>query len=116
MTTTNIANANDRFGLKPHTISAIQNVFARHPEVKKAVLYGSRAKGTHRPGSDIDLTLFGVALTYTQLDRIETEIDDLLLPYTVDLSLHTQIDNADLLEHIQRVGQLFYQHDEFTIT
>jgi predicted nucleotidyltransferase len=91
-------------------------VFARHPEVKKAVLYGSRAKGTHRPGSDIDLTLFGVALTYTQLDRIETEIDDLLLPYTVDLSLHTQIDNADLLEHIQRVGQLFYQHDEFTIT
>ena len=107
MTTTNIASANDQFGLKPHTVSAIQSVFARHPEVKKAVLYGSRAKGTHRPGSDIDLTLFGVALTYTQLDRIETEIDDLLLPYTVDLSLYTQIDNADLLEHIQRVGSCF---------
>lgn len=116
MTTTDTAIVNDRFGLKPHTISAIQNVFARHPEIKQAVLYGSRAKGTQRPGSDIDLTLFGEALTYTQLDRIETEIDDLLLPYTVDLSLHTQIDNADLLDHIRRVGQVFYQRDESAIT
>lgn len=116
MTTTNRIIANDRFGLKPHTISAIQNVFALHSEIEQAVLYGSRAKGTYRPGSDIDLTLFGDALTYTQLDRIETEIDDLLLPYTVDLSLYTQIDNADLLDHIQRVGQVFYQRDEFAIT
>lgn len=116
MTTTDTVIVNDRFGLKPHTISAIQNVFARHPEIEQAILYGSRAKGTQRPGSDIDLTLFGETLTYTQLDRIETEIDDLLLPYTVDLSLHTQIDNADLRDHIQRVGQLFYQCDEFAIT
>lgn len=112
MTTTDTAITNDRFGLKPHTISAIQNVFARHSEIEQAVLYGSRAKGTYRSGSDIDLTLFGDALTYTLLDRIETEIDDLLLPYTVDLSLYTQIDNADLLDHIQRVGQVFYQSDE----
>jgi predicted nucleotidyltransferase len=116
MITPNSATENDRFGLKQHTISAIQNVFARLPEIEQAVLYGSRAKGNYRPGSDIDLTLFGDALTYTQLDRIETEIDDLLLPYTVDISLHTQIDNADLLDHIQRVGQLFYQRDEFAIT
>lgn len=79
-------------------------------------MYGSRAKGTYRAGSDIDLTLFGEALTYIQLDRIETEIDDLLLPYTVDLSLYTQIENTDLLDHIQRVGQVFYQRDDFTIT
>ncbi|CAA9892777.1 conserved hypothetical protein [Candidatus Methylobacter favarea] len=116
MMTIDTASANDRFGLKPHTISAIQKVFARHPEIRQAVLYGSRAKGTYRPGSDIDLTLFGDALTYTRLDRIETEIDDLLLPYTVDLSLHAQIDNTDLLDHIQRVGQVFYQRDEFEAT
>jgi predicted nucleotidyltransferase len=82
MTTTNAGTVNNRFGLKQHTISAIQNLFARHPEIKRAVLYGSRAKGASRAGSDIDLTLFGEALTYTQLNRIETEIDDLLLPYT----------------------------------
>ena len=98
----------ERFGLKPHTISAIQRVFARHPRVERAVLYGSRAKGNYRPGSDIDLTLFGESLTYADLCRIETEIDDLLLPYTLDLSLYAQIENADLREHIRRVGLVFY--------
>lgn len=100
--------ARDRFGLKPHTISAIQRVFAQHPQLERAVLYGSRAKGNYRPGSDIDLTLFGESLTYADLCRIETEIDDLLLPYTLDLSLYAQIDNADLREHIKRVGLEFY--------
>jgi len=111
MTTTNTAKANDRFGLKQHTISAVQDVFTHYPEIKQAVLYGSRAKGTHRPGSDIDLTLFSETLSYGQLNRIETEIDDLLLPYTVDLSLYSQIDNTDLLDHIQRVGLVFYRRD-----
>ncbi|MDD5579947.1 MAG: nucleotidyltransferase domain-containing protein [Methylobacter sp.] len=69
MTTTNSATANDLFGLKQHTISAIQKVFVRHPAIRQAVLYGSRAKGPHRPGSDIDLTLFGEALTYTGLKQ-----------------------------------------------
>lgn len=100
--------ARDRFGLKPHTISAIQRVFAKYPQLERAVLYGSRAKGNYRPGSDIDLTLFGESLTYADLCRIETEIDDLLLPYTLDLSLYAQIDNADLREHIKRVGLEFY--------
>jgi len=98
----------DRFGLKPQIISAIQCVFAKHPQVERAVLYGSRAKGNYRPGSDIDLTLLGERLTYADLCRIETEIDDLLLPYTLDLSLYAQIDNADLREHIRCVGQEFY--------
>lgn len=106
---TESASSNDKFGLNQRTINALSTVFARHPEIKQAILYGSRAKGTHSPGSDIDLTLLGEALTYTQLNRIETEIDDLLLPYTVDLSLHQQIDNAELLDHIRRVGQVFYQ-------
>jgi len=109
MTKTSTAKAIDRFGLKKHTIAAIQNVFTKHTDIGQAVLYGSRAKGNYRPGSDIDLTLFGDALTYAQLNRIETEIDDLLLPYSVDLSLYSQIDNPDLLDHIQRAGQLIYK-------
>jgi predicted nucleotidyltransferase len=73
------------------------------------LLYGSRAKGAHRSGSDIDLTLVGDKLTYSLLNRVETGTDDLQLPYTVDLSLYSHIDKADLLDHIQRVGKLFYQ-------
>ncbi|MBS4050387.1 nucleotidyltransferase domain-containing protein [Methylomonas rivi] len=98
----------ERSGLSVGNIAALQRVFANHPEVEQALLYGSRAKGTARKGSDIDLTLLGDKLDYRLLTRIETEIDDLLLPYTVDLSLFQQIDNPDLIDHIRRVGLIFY--------
>ncbi len=76
------------FGLKDDTISKIQTVFASYPQVEKVVLYGSRAKGNFKNGSDIDLTLCGGEdLTLRVLYRIMDEIDDLLLPYTFDLSI-----------------------------
>jgi predicted nucleotidyltransferase len=96
-------------GLKPRTIQAIQGVFARHPQVEKAILYGSRAKGNYRPGSDIDLALEGKDLTLTLLFAIENELDDLLLPYKMDISILHKIENPDLIDHIRRVGIIFYQ-------
>jgi len=76
------------------------------------VLYGSRAKGNYRESSDIDLTLMEDALSHTQLNRIEIQIDDLLLPYTIDLSIFAFIDNANLIDHIQRIGVVFYKRDD----
>ena len=98
----------ESFGLKESTVSAIKTIFKQYPKIEKAVLYGSRAKGNYRTGSDIDLTLIGKELTYSQLVQIETRIDDLLLPYTVDLSLFSHIDNTELIDHINRVGKVFY--------
>ena len=95
------------FGLKESTITKINNIFSLYPSIDKVVLYGSRAKGNYRNGSDIDLTIFG-EVTYSQLNQIETQLDDLLLPYTIDLSLFNQIDNVDLIDHINRVGKVFY--------
>lgn len=95
-------------GLKSQDIAAIQNVFKKFPKISKAILYGSRAKGNYRPGSDIDLTLQGEALNYADLAAIETELDDLLLPYTIDLSIYHQIENSELISHINRVGKEFY--------
>jgi type I restriction enzyme S subunit len=100
------------YGLKTQTIQGIQEVFKQYPEVEKAILYGSRAKGNYHPGSDIDLTLIGEQLNLTILQKIENEIDELLLPYKIDLSLHKQIQNAELLEHIKRVGKVFFDKNE----
>lgn len=97
-----------QFGLKPETISRINSVLAAHPEIEQAVLYGSRAKGSYRAGSDIDLCLKGDTLTLTQLLKIENELDDLLLPYKIDLSLLHALDNSELIDHIRRVGLVFY--------
>jgi len=97
-----------RFGLPDAAIDKICQTFAAHPEVEKAVLYGSRAKGNHKPGSDIDLTLYGSALTPRTLMELLTELDDLLLPYMIDLSLFAELNHPALREHIDRVGKVFY--------
>ena len=98
-----------KFGLKNHTVAAIQSCLAHYPHIEEAILYGSRAMGTFRPGSDIDLTLKGEKLTLSDVFRLENEIDDLLLPYTLDISIYHQISNIDLLDHIRRRGVMFYR-------
>ncbi|MCK6538986.1 MAG: nucleotidyltransferase domain-containing protein, partial [Anaerolineales bacterium] len=88
-------------------------VLSRYPQVEKAILYGSRAKGNYKIGSDIDLTLYGgTELTLNVLYRIMDELDDLLLPYTIDLSTYHTISDPDVIEHIQRVGVTFYDKSE----
>jgi len=98
-----------RYGLSEATLLAMQQVLANHPEVEAAILYGSRALGRHRPGSDIDLTLVGETLTEQSLATIEADLDDLLLPWIVDLSSLSSIRHPALLLHIQRVGQVLYR-------
>ena len=97
-----------KYGLSDNHIAAIQGIFKAYPKVSEAILYGSRAKGNYRPASDIDLTLQGEALDYSDLVVIDNALDDLLLPYTIDLSIYQQIENPDLIEHIERVGLAFY--------
>jgi predicted nucleotidyltransferase len=99
-----------KYGLEESTIAKIQNVLARHKQVQQAILYGSRARGNYRTGSDIDLTLLGdKELNLSVLYRIMDEIDDLLLPYTFDISLLHTITDQDVLDHIQRIGTVFYE-------
>ena len=95
-------------GLNEKDIGKIQSVLALHSEVEKVILYGSRAKGAYKPSSDIDLTLFGKELNLTIQQKIENELDDLLLPYKFDISIFHQIANKELVEHIERVGKLFF--------
>ena len=102
-----------RFGLEENDIQAICSVFARHPQVDQAILYGSRAKGDYKNGSDIDLTLLGSEdVTLKALYRIMDDIDDLLLPYTFDLSIFQHISDPDVIDHIRRVGVVFYEKGE----
>ena len=98
-----------KYGLTETTVENICAVFARFPEIEKAILYGSRAKGNFKTGSDIDLTLCGEALTSDLRSTIASALDDLLLPYTIDLSVFNGLTNAKLREHIEREGVSFYE-------
>jgi len=96
-----------RFGLKEKTIDNIHQVLIRYPQVEQAIIFGSRAKGNFKTGSDIDLALKG-QLSLTTINKLSNEIDDLLLPYTFDLISLSGINNSELLDHIKRVGVVFY--------
>lgn len=101
-------------GLTSETVDRIRSVLARFSDVEKAVLYGSRAKGNYKPGSDVDLTLFGSGLNATILSRISTALDDLLLPQKIDISIFAKISHADLIDHIRRVGVVLYEKQRAT--
>jgi uncharacterized protein len=98
----------EQFGLTATVLAMLREVFANYPAVTEVRLYGSRAKGNFRPSSDIDLSIMDKAVTDTQLMKMENDIDDLPLPYSVDLSLFHHIDNPTLAEHILRIGKVFY--------
>ena len=97
-------------GLPTQTLQKIRDVFVRYPQVEEAALYGSRARGDYKNGSDIDLTLHGGdALTHTILSRIANDLDDQLLPYTIDLSIFKNIRDSEMVAQIERVGVVFYK-------
>ena len=96
-------------GLTNNDIGLLNQVFSEYEDVQKVILYGSRAKGTFRNSSDIDLTLIGDNIPLDTLFSIENDLDDLLLPYKIDLSIYSKIDNMQLREHIQRVGITIFE-------
>jgi predicted nucleotidyltransferase len=95
-------------GLNTATVEKLHSVFEKFPQIRKAILYGSRAKGSYKPGSDIDLCLVGSELSAKLCVDIEEQLDDLLLPYTIDLSVFDLLNHAELKAHIERVGIELY--------
>ena len=96
-------------GLPQEASERIVEVCSKPAGVEKIILYGSRAKGNYRSNSDVDLTLAGEELTFSELLRLEGELDDLLLPWKIDLSLFHLIENGALADHIQRAGKILWE-------
>ncbi len=98
------------FGLKKETINKIKQVFSKNKLIEKVIIYGSRAKGNYRKGSDIDITLIGKDLSLNNsVYPLMDELDELYLPYSFDISIFSHIDDKNVIEHINRVGKVFYE-------
>lgn len=100
---------NPRHGLSENTVARITAVLASFPAVERAVLFGSRAKGTHKRGSDIDLSLSGAALDWRTVGRLYDALDDLMLPYRFSLIQLDANTDADVAAHIARVGVVLFE-------
>jgi predicted nucleotidyltransferase len=97
------------YGLPDITLNTLYSIFRAYPCIREAVLYGSRAKGKYRSGSDIDLSLkTDETFTHNDLLRITGDFDDSDMPYFVDVSIYDRLSNLDLKAHIDRVGKVLY--------
>ena len=106
----------NEFGLETKEMDKIIMSIASIDGVDKAVIYGSRAKGNYKPFSDVDISLVGKSLSYSDLLRLHSIIDDLLLPYEIDLNIFDLIQNENLKEHILRCGRVIYESRNKGIT
>jgi len=93
--------------INPEELELVRSVFRLHPEVISATLFGSRAKGTHTPRSDVDLALAG-DIEPLRAEAIAAELEELPLPYRFDVQPLAHIQHRPLLDHIQRVGICIY--------
>jgi predicted nucleotidyltransferase len=98
------------FGLEKDIIEKIISCIKKNTKVKKAVLFGSRAKGNYRNGSDIDISLFGNELILDDILNISIEIDNLEIPYKIDLIINDRIKEKQLQDHIERVGIILFEN------
>jgi uncharacterized protein len=100
------------FGISESDMALISKIIANHKNVLEIILYGSRAKGTYNERSDVDLVICNSNLERHQLGKLILEINNSNFPYTIDVQLFENLKNKKLIEHINRVGKLFYKKEQ----
>lgn len=104
-------NITNDFGLSREITFLIQEVFSKFPKISEVKIFGSRALGNYRPGSDIDLAIFGSSLTHDDLMAILKELEELELLYEIDCIDYQNIKEPALREHIDLYGKTFFIGD-----
>jgi predicted nucleotidyltransferase len=102
----------NQFGLTERDMKTIQNIFMKYADVNEVHLFGSRAKGNFNAGSDIDLVIMNDGLPPKTISLMAADFEESSLPYYVDLADFHAIKALELIDHIKRVGVLFYKRPQ----
>ncbi|OPJ65309.1 nucleotidyltransferase domain-containing protein [Clostridium chromiireducens] len=97
------------FGLKRIDLEYIIKTIEKFPEIEKAIIFGSRAKGNYKPGSDIDIAIYGEKINFDIVSKLHSNLEEKgPMPYFFDVVDVTHINHKELKEHIERVGKIIY--------
>ena len=99
----------DKYGLSERDIETIRGILMKYPEVLTVNIFGSRALGNYKQGSDVDLAILNEGVDHQTIARIKGDFEESSLPYRVDIVSYLGLDNAKLKDHIDRVGALLYK-------
>lgn len=98
------------FGLRKEDLKYIVSTLARFPEIEKALIFGSRAKGNYKSGSDVDLAIVGDAINFDTVSRLHGILEDESpMPFFFDVVDFSHLIHQELKEHIARVGKIIYK-------
>lgn len=96
------------YGLAEDELKVIIQTLEKFPEIEEAILFGSRAMGREKRGSDIDIALKGKDLEVVA-SQVSHELNgESPLPYYFDILDYLTIENLELKDHIDRVGIVIY--------
>jgi predicted nucleotidyltransferase len=96
------------FGLKEEEEQLLKSIFSKYDSLNKVIVYGSRAKGTFNERSDLDLVITESNIDRSLIGQIISEINNSNFPYLLDLQDFSTLKNKQLIDHIDRVGKVFY--------
>ena len=98
------------FGLRVSDIEIVLSILREFPNVKEAIIFGSRAKGTQKNGSDLDIAIKGEELNLEIVSTISYRLnEETILPYKIDILDYKSIHNPELTDHINRIGVSIYK-------
>ncbi|ABR46965.1 DNA polymerase, beta domain protein region [Alkaliphilus metalliredigens QYMF] len=96
-------------GLKEDDLKYIINVIKDFDEIEKAVVFGSRAEGSYKRGSDVDIAIYGEGVSFDTISTLKAKLEEEgPLPYFFDVVDYYNLENQDLKEHIDRVGKVIF--------
>ncbi len=98
-------------GLTYRDLETIKNIFRKYPEIERVHLFGSRANGKYKPGSDIDLAIMDTNLSPEIINSVKNEFEESSLPYFVDLVGYASLKHKELIAHIDNIGIEFYKKE-----
>lgn len=99
-------------GLRAEDIHAMVEAARALPAVHQLILFGSRAKGNYKSGSDVDLAIKGKAIQYETAVQLAGFLnEESLMPYFFDVVNYHSISEPKLIEHIDRMGVVLFDRD-----
>ncbi|WP_319574671.1 nucleotidyltransferase domain-containing protein [uncultured Desulfobacter sp.] len=101
-----------KINLPQKTINQLIKIFSAYPEIEKVIVFGSRAMGNEKPGSDVDLAISGLKVTSELVVKIHSYLEEeTLFPYFFDCLHFETLTNPDLRSHILEYGKILYHRD-----
>jgi len=97
------------FGLREEDMDYIITAIRQFPEIEKAAIFGSRVKGNYKPGSDVDIAVWGNDVSFSTISRLHAIFEEESpMPYFFDIVDYSHLSHKELKSHIDRVGIVFF--------